>query len=268
MGRSAAAKWLRWVLALAALQDAKVWAHKHEHKRDLSLEQQDPNMQTKLVTKQVYTTNPMCIRNYCVNPVIPGLMQFGQNVLSMNEQRTWNCMESNNMWKLAGICKRVVMGYNFALPAATIDGQPAPQADVAVAQARQALSAYVAHLSGMGFDFWTYREPWKKNECIQSIWRMACYTHFPRCNTIEQGKYLRPCGGSCTNYISKCGVECCDDGLQCEFTHARKMEDGTAVIEEGYSPHKGPSPLCTGGTGHPRIGLLLAAAVILAILAQ
>lgn len=203
------------------------------------------------VLGKIYTSNPVCLPYGCVNPIVPGLMQFGQNVLSMNDNKTWNCAESHNMWRLTGICKRVVVGYSFALPLGSVDGKPAPQADVAVSQARQALAAYTAHLSALGFDLWEYTEPWTKNECIQSIWTMACYTHFPRCNTINAGRYLRPCASSCENYLSKCHIQCCDDGLQCVYKHARKMQDGTVIVDEGYAPHEGPSPLCTGGAQSP-----------------
>jgi len=197
---------------------------------------------------QRYTKNILCLPNFCVNPIVPGLLHFGQNVLTLHENKTWACSESRNMWRRTGICQRVVAGYHFSLPEATVDGgQPANLADIANSQASQALAAYVAHLAGMGLDFWEYTEPWAHSECIKSIWRMVCYTYFPRCNTIEKGKYLRPCKTPCRSYLRACQVECCDDGIQCVFEHARQMPDGSVLLDEGYADHEGPSPLCTGG---------------------
>merc|ERR1719326_644987 len=125
------------------------------------------------------------------------------------------------------------------------------------------MNAYVGHLSAMGFDFWDHTTPWDSDdECIKSVWKMSCYTHFPRCNEINQGKYLAPCASECQGYLKKCGVECCDEGVQCVFTHEKQFSNGTTIYEHGYPDHKGPSPLCTGGA----CSLSAVAAVFLSIL--
>jgi len=184
-------------------------------------------------------------------------MQFEQNILDNNTGRQWLCAEKETVWRNAGICQRIVVGYNFGLPG---DVPGASQEDLALLQGRKALTAYVAHLTGMGYDFWDYTEPWKHSECIQSVWKMACYTHFPRCH--KSGRYLRPCASSCESYIQACKVQCCDEGVQCVFTHATRLANGNVLVEEGYDRHHGPSPMCTGGAGSLQTALAWALMVL------
>jgi len=193
----------------------------------------------------IYTTNAVCLERHCINPIIPGLMHFSTNVLSANQNRSWKCVEADSqMWKLAGFCDRVVAAYDFAVPV------PAQglrlQEDLVVEQSQKAVTAYVAHLAGMGYDFWDHRKPWEEDECIQSVWRMACYTHFPRCNQISGGTYLRPCASSCETYIRACKVQCCDEAVKCVYDHKTDYGNGWVETNEGYANHQGPSPLCTG----------------------
>lgn len=214
--------------------------------------------------EKYYTTNTACHPNYCMNPIFPGLMKFGQNVLMENKKENWVCADIANtptLYKLAGFCSRVLASYPFSTP---MPKGNMTQANAIALQTQKALETYVGHLSGMGFDFWDYTDPWKHDdECIHSVWRMSCYTHFPRCNEIRRGEYLPPCRNSCENYVDKCGVVCCDEGVQCVFTHAKTDADGATVYETGYPDHKGPSPLCTGGarqnlfTGFAVFALLL-----------
>lgn len=202
--------------------------------------------------QETYTLNSACLPNYCINPVIPGLMFLGENVLEKNRQEKWLCAGISNtksLFKLGGFCSRIIAAYPFSVP------QPkdtnSTEASEIQKQSYKALETFVGHLSGMGFDFWDHTEPWNgENECIQSVWKMACYTHFPRCNEISDGEYLPPCKSSCEGYLKKCKVQCCDEGTQCTFTHA-KVIDGKTVYEKGYPNHVGPSPLCTGGTKRP-----------------
>ena len=35
----------------------------------------------------------------------------------------------------------------------------------------------------------------------------------------EEEAYLRPCAGTCHEYVNACQVQCCDEGVQCVFTH-------------------------------------------------
>lgn len=190
----------------------------------------------------LYTRDPICLPRFCINPIFPGLMQFEQNVLDNHTKRPWYCADTNAIWRLSGICSRIVVGYHFALPG---DEPGSDQEDLTLAQARKALTAYASHLTGMGYDFWDYTEPWKHDECIQSVWKMSCYTHFPRCHA--SGRYLRPCTSSCESYVHNCKVQCCDEGVQCVFMHETRLYDGNVLVEEGYDRHHGPSPLCTGG---------------------
>jgi len=222
--------------------------------------------------EQHYTRNLICMPNYCVNPVFPGLMQLGENVLTLNANKTWSC-PAKQLWRQAGICSRVVLGYNFALPSGMVDaeGKPVSAADLAVAQGREALKAYVAHLSGMGLELWENTEPWNANECIQSVWKMACYTHFPKCDRQDETNYLRPCSSGCKNYLSACAVQCCDEGVQCLFEHRREAPDGSVQVDQGYSKHMGPSALCTGvAATHAPSSLLImvASALVLAAVPQ
>lgn len=206
-----------------------------------------------------YTTNSVCLQHNCINPIVPGLMQFGQSVLQRNDDRTWTCSQHPDEWKLTGICSRVVAGYHFSLPDPEETDMTVGENPI-LGQARQALTAYVAHLSGMGYDFWDYRDPWNHDACIQAVWKMACWTHFPRCNQLEEGRYLRPCASSCQNYLNHCRVQCCDEGVQCVFRHNRQMADGSSVVEEGYADHHGPSPMCTGAAA-PAANLLGASVI-------
>jgi len=216
---------------------------------------------------EFYTMNAACLPNYCLNPVIPGLMFFGESVLDKNKEKKWTCAGISNtksLFKLGGFCSRVIAAYPFAMPNPGA-GSNATQASTIQDQNYKALETYVGHLSGMGHDFWDHTTPWdEEDECIQSIWKMSCYTYFPRCNELSPGDYLPPCRSSCEGYLKKCAVQCCDEGTQCTFTHAKKTADGKTVYEHGYPDHQGPSPLCTGGASRPMsvfaviLGLLVA----------
>jgi len=217
--------------------------------------------------QEAYTMNAACLPNFCLNPVIPGLMFLGESVLEKNKELSWSCASITNtksLFKLGGFCSRVIAAYPFAMPKASAGGNDT-EASMIQKQAYRALETYVGHLSGMGFDFWDHTTPWEEeDECIKSVWKMSCYTFFPRCNEISQGAYLPPCRSSCENYLSKCAVECCDEGVQCSITHTKKTADGKTVVEHGYPDHKGPSPLCTGGAAQISAGVALLFAVLAA----
>eukprot|EP00747_Dinoflagellata_sp_TGD_P181837 gnl/TRDRNA2_/TRDRNA2_35821_c1_seq1.p1 gnl/TRDRNA2_/TRDRNA2_35821_c1~~gnl/TRDRNA2_/TRDRNA2_35821_c1_seq1.p1 ORF type:complete len:431 (-),score=68.77 gnl/TRDRNA2_/TRDRNA2_35821_c1_seq1:53-1255(-) len=110
----------------------------------------------------------------------------------------------------------------------------------------------------MGLEPWEYPEPqYAKDECVKSVWRLSCYTYFPRasvgCQAGAQTPYIRPCQSSCHNYIRQCGVECCDESVQCVFTHTKNIDMTHSVTTEGYAAHDGPSGLCTGGARRSRM---------------
>jgi len=220
-----------------------------------------------------YTTNSVCIKKNCINPVFPAMRKFGKSILSANQNKSWNCAEQRNAWQHAGMCRQVVAGYHFAVPVATDGDDDVTEEKLVRKQAAEAVEAYVAHVSGLGRDFWVLTEPWKHDECIQAVWRMACMAFFPRCNQLDHGAYLRPCSSTCSNYVSACKVSCCDEGVECVFNHQTQSHYGGAIeVEEGYINHVGPSLLCTGAaapTSAPRLGALVVttAAAVLAQLA-
>mmetsp|Transcript_68740 Transcript_68740/g.151395 ORF Transcript_68740/g.151395 Transcript_68740/m.151395 type:complete len:232 (-) Transcript_68740:59-754(-) len=198
-----------------------------------------------------YTQDPVCIKRNCVNPLVPGLEEFGTNVLEEYEQQPWTCLEEQvqqagifargNLSREAGFCEKAINSYSFAIP----EMKDMDRGGIIKAQMQRAVTSYVAHLRGLGRDFWEYEKPWEADECVQAVWKMACYTHFPQCKENE-ASYLRPCASACEGYLHACEVNCCDDGAKCSFTHHKKMSDGTVLTEEGYDLHSAPSPHCTG----------------------
>mmetsp|Transcript_5972 Transcript_5972/g.10847 ORF Transcript_5972/g.10847 Transcript_5972/m.10847 type:complete len:232 (-) Transcript_5972:62-757(-) len=196
-----------------------------------------------------YTKDPVCIQNNCVNPLLPALEEFGSSVLEDYDAKPWKCLESSsdgvlflrgNLTGHASFCADVISSYSFAVP------EGGAGHEVLQAQTQRAVSSYVAHLRGLGKDFWEFQKPWEEDECIQAVWKMACFTHFPRCNENDKAKYLRPCASACQGYLEACQVNCCDDGAKCTFTHHKRMSDGSTSIQKGYDHHTGPSPYCTG----------------------
>lgn len=209
-----------------------------------------------------YTTNSICIEKNCINPIFPGIRNIHSlNVLDANQNRSWACAKRRKAWESAGFCKRIVDGYHFSLPVPT-DGKEHSEKELVQQQEKLALEAYVAHITGMGHDLWSYTEPSHHDKCIQAVWKMVCHTHFPRCNKLTPGQYLRPCGSSCTSYLRECKVSCCDEGVQCVFKHERQTPDGTVQLEQGYINHAGPSPLCTGAASPLARPLPLLAALL------
>eukprot|EP00929_Paragymnodinium_shiwhaense_P016796 TRINITY_DN125432_c0_g1_i1.p1 TRINITY_DN125432_c0_g1~~TRINITY_DN125432_c0_g1_i1.p1 ORF type:complete len:276 (-),score=54.67 TRINITY_DN125432_c0_g1_i1:37-864(-) len=214
-------------------------------------------------TKQWYTTNNICLRRYCVNPVFPGLRMHRTNAFQANENRSWECVQNPKEWHDAEFCGRIIAGYQFAIPYLRPEDPVKSLQERMAEQKKAAVHAYVAHIAAMGHDFWDYTQPWEHDECIQSVWKMACYTHFPQCDQMRVGGYLRPCASTCETYINACGVECCDEGVQCVFEHQTVHPDGTVSKDDGYAAHNGPSPLCTGSareSSRPFASLVVAAA--------
>merc|ERR1719253_1109647 len=63
--------------------------------------------------------NAACLQSNCINPIIPGLMYLGENMLDKNGERKWMCANIGNtksLYKLAGFCSRVIASYPFSLP--------------------------------------------------------------------------------------------------------------------------------------------------------
>mmetsp|Transcript_11190 Transcript_11190/g.20372 ORF Transcript_11190/g.20372 Transcript_11190/m.20372 type:complete len:492 (-) Transcript_11190:3-1478(-) len=196
------------------------------------------------IYKELYTTNAICARKNCINPIFPGM----EDLHRLSQQR-WTCSSLSKVSPSLSFCSGAV-NYDPSLPVA--DSGVAPTVDALVMQQDNAAStAFFYHMAGMGLDAWDYPLPeHADNECVRSIWRMTCFTYFPRiemgCQEGMQSPYLRPCQSSCQNYIHSCQVECCDESVQCVFEHTKEISPSVSVTTFGYSPHDGPSSMCTG----------------------
>lgn len=188
----------------------------------------------------VYTTNAICSKKHCVNPVFPGMED-----LQFLEQAPWIASSLGKTRPSMHFCRNAV-DYDPALPASSDSIERIVQR-----QDNSAATTYYYHVYALGLDAWDYKEPQYASDCIKSVWRMACFTYFPRAEVgIMDGaysKYIRPCQSSCQNYLRTCGVECCDESVQCVFSHNRAISPTQNVSSSGYLPHDGPSSLCTGG---------------------
>lgn len=212
-----------------------------------------------------YASNLACIRNNCVKPVFPGLWD-----LSAMDSKQWQCADLSKVTSLMSFCRNAV-NYDVALPQKldstvinatlqrSLSNVPPDEARDEVRgllarlqqQEKAATMTFMYHMSALGMDGWDYPKPEDSlDECVKNIWRMSCYTYFPRAPTgCQHGKattYMRPCKSSCENYAQACAVECCDGSVQCVFTHKETHEDNVTITTSGYSPHDGPSSLCTG----------------------
>jgi len=194
--------------------------------------------------REVYTTNAICRKNNCVNPIFPGMEDMHRL-----QQAQW---VSSSLQKTAphmGFCKNAIT-YDIALPVP--NGAGASISSLVQRQDNAASTMFYYHLSGLGYEAWDYQQPELANDCIKSIWRMTCFTYFPRAEVGKQdgaiSTYIRPCQSSCMNYIRTCGVECCDESVSCVFSHTKKLSATVLVTTEGYAPHDGPSSMCTGGS--------------------
>lgn len=189
-----------------------------------------------------YSTNAICTEYNCINPVVPGMSDLAQ--LSAT---TWQCQDVYSVKKYMSFCKNALY-YNPAVP------NPAKAmnlTDVVITQDDAASTMYFYALNGMNVEPWNHRKPWEEGDaCLTSIWKTVCSTYFPRaeagCKAGEPTKYLKPCKNVCQNYLKACQVQCCDESVQCVFTHT-KVLGTTSISTSGYVNHDGPSSLCTGG---------------------
>lgn len=196
------------------------------------------------IHKELYTTNAICRRKFCVNPIFPGLED-----LHRLDKAKWVCATLQKTAPSMSFC-RGALNYNPALPAPSDGG--ASLAQLVKKQEQAAITMYAYHLSGMGMEYWDHTRPdLEDDDCVKSIWRMTCYTYFPKsavgCKEGQESAYLRPCQSSCFNYIRACGVECCDESVQCVFEHTKQLSSKESVKTSGYAAHDGPSSMCTGG---------------------
>jgi len=193
-----------------------------------------------------YSHNGICRKNNCVNPIFPGLTD-----LPKLEAAQWQCRDSADVKPYLRFCS----GAFEHDPAIASPNETAQPVDTLVkAQDDAAATMFYYHLSGMGYEGWENNDPSSvEDDCIKAVWRMVCYTYFPRktsgCTSGDAEFYRRPCQNSCNNYIKSCNVECCDEGVQCVFESRVEMSDGTKFLQSGYVAEDGPSQHCTGAAG-------------------
>lgn len=190
-----------------------------------------------------YTQNAVCRQNNCINPLFPGL-----NDLPRLEKLVWQCSTTHQVRKHIDFCKEAVR-YHPALPSPNKSAQLV--SDLVKAQDNAAASMFFYHLSGMGYEPWEHKSPHlSSNRCVQDVWKMVCFTYFPKadagCTVGQATPYVRPCMTCCQNYLESCSVECCDESPQCSFAHSMTTDDGTSILQKGYVDAVAPSLLCTG----------------------
>lgn len=196
---------------------------------------------------ETYTTNQICMRRFCINPIFPGLESLG--ALS---QTSWVAGTLREVRPHLRFC-RAAVDYDPALPDPAVQngGHGASFETVISENDDAAVTMFMYHLAGMGIDGWEYPKPEFADDCVRSVWKMVCYSYFPRAeNGVSDGQpsqYMRPCRSSCDNYVRACNVECCDESVQCEFEHSVTIP-GAVIHTSGYAPHDAPSSLCTGGS--------------------
>merc|ERR1719316_1163984 len=125
------------------------------------------------LSREMFTTNAICKPNYCVNPIFPGVEDLGRL-----ESGKWKCSSRKQVVESLNFCSGVV-DYNPALP--LITGSSATVETLVQAQEKAATTAFAYHLSGMGLEVWDHTRPSESdNDCIKSVWKLACYTYFPK----------------------------------------------------------------------------------------
>ncbi|CAD7956442.1 unnamed protein product [Amoebophrya sp. A120] len=241
------------------------------------------NTEKVLQAKQLFTTNFFCQETKCINPIFPAFRLLGVSQLEQQEKKTWSCLNEldlnspgtepadqqpsalnlQNFRSYANFCQHL-LDYDFSVPnwvpnESTIE-TTLKQED------EKALEAYLSHIDGLGYEFLENREPWKYKEtvpCLYKVYQMSCYTYFPKCappNSASHGEYIRPCRGTCDNYLRACGVSCCDEGTNCVFEHKERVQslanptESSMITVKGYVDHPGPSLFCTGNARR-RFGL-------------
>lgn len=205
--------------------------------------------------RDAFTTNAICSKSNCINPIFPALED-----LHRLSEATWYCSTLRKAAPSMGFC-RAAINYDPAVMAPDTPGDLSTSEWVQ-RQDSAAATMYVYHLAALGMEAWEHPKPeFSDNDCVKSIWKSVCYTYFPRaqvgCQDGMTSRYLRPCQSSCQNYIKTCRVECCDESVQCVFTHTKALSDATFITTSGYEPHDAPSSLCTGGASRSRGSLVL-----------
>lgn len=217
------------------------------------------------INHQLYTTNAVCSKNRCINPLFPAM----EDISRLETTQKWKCIPRQKVMGSMTFCQDALT-YDPALPVPGDEGGTI--GSVVIKQERMAITMYTYHLQGMGIEFWDHQRPnGNSDPCIASVWRMVCYTYFPKgealCQEGQETKYMRPCQSSCQNYVKQCGVQCCDESVKCVFSNTQHIGTSAAVTTSGYVPHDGPSDLCTGAAAGARVlPAALWAALLLAAL--
>lgn len=201
-----------------------------------------------------FSQNAICSRNHCINPIFPGLSD-----LPRLSALTYSCQGARQVQQYLDFCQGVV-DYDVGVP---VGNASVELRQVVKAQDDAAATMYFYHLAGMGIEAWDHAEPRAgSDECVQSVWRMACFTYFPRaeagCAVGQATPYMRPCKSCCQNYVRACGVECCDESVACVFERPA-ASGAAALVATGYVDAVGPSALCTGGASRRAGGAGIAA---------
>jgi len=190
---------------------------------------------TSASAEGVYSTSFLCRKQHCINPIFPGVSDFAQL-----GNTKWVASSQKAVKPYLNFCKAPV-SYDPSLPSPS-NSAGAPITMLVQKQEAAAITAYFYHLAGMGLEGWEHHDPSKSSDCVQTVWRMACFTYFPRAQSgLSEGQaspYIRPCSSCCQNYVERCGVQCCDGSAMCV--------NGTSSFIEG----SGPSALCTGAARH------------------
>merc|ERR1719181_1222086 len=144
-----------------------------------------------------YTSNAVCRQNYCVNPVFPGL-----DDLPRLETIQWQCQTHSASADYMEFCRHAV-NYDPAVPSPNSSSIALNK--LIKSQDDAAATMFFYHLSGMGYEPWDHKDPANDDDhCVQSVWKMVCYTYFPRaeagCQSGQVSSYRRPCKSSCQNY--------------------------------------------------------------------
>jgi len=212
-----------------------------------------------LRSQELYSTNAVCKRNNCINPIFPGLED-----LSALETATYQCQPNMLVRQHMQFCKNAVH-YNVALATGNATDLPGM-----VHQAeRSAVKTFVFHLAGLNLEAKEYKHPeYSGNGCVQAVWKMVCNTYFPRaqrgCTAGKPALFLRPCRNTCESYVEACQVRCCDEGVRCVFERSEEsiLQVGKSTAKSGYVDALGPSFRCTGAawrsTGSLALGAFIA----------
>jgi len=193
----------------------------------------------------LYTHNFVCSPKNCINPLFPAMEDLGRL-----EKQKWVCQDRQKFVFQLSFCRDAVHWPSALIVPEEEEGDTVSA--LIQKQEQMAITMYAYHLSGLGIEYWDHTRPWEEvDPCILSIWRLVCGTYFPQqepnCKAGQETKYLRPCKDGCQNYIDTCGVECCDESVQCVFEHKQYVNMSSKVTSTGYVNRNSPSLSCTGG---------------------